>query len=241
MVTRVGDDEDGRRALDLMETRGIDTSFVEVDGNHATGTVLVTLSGLDHTFTIRAPAAWDFIEGPGTLPHHDVFCYGSLAGRSNRSLGSLERLLETSEAFKCMDVNLRAGNEVNAALEIGFQHAAVVKAGGDEFGEVSRILDMDPSPPAWFDRHPRLEWIAVTRGDRGAELHARSGTHWKLAAEPVEVVDAVGAGDAFFAALVDGLVRGLDGGVALKIAQGAAAQIVRQRGAVPPMRRRKED
>ena len=232
-ITRVGADPDGRRIMTLLEERGIDSSFVEVDPAHPTGTVTVSLSGVDHSFTIHAPAAWDFIEGPGVLPDHDVLCYGTLAGRNERSLTTMERLLGASLGTKALDVNLREDNFVEPALRVGLEEATIVKAGGDEFELVSKMVGMEPSAKAWFLRYARLDWLAVTHGAMGAELHHRDGRMWQRRPEAVEVVDSVGAGDAFFAGLVDAVVTGRAGDEALRTAEELAIGIVQQRGGAP--------
>jgi fructokinase len=234
MVTRVGDDADGRRVTELLSARNVNVSCVEVDAHHPTGSVTVDLAGTDHSFTIHGPAAWDFIEGPTSLPAHDVFCFGSLVGRRHGSLRSLRRLLENSAPFRALDVNLRRGNDVSAALEVGFHHATLLKAGGDEFRAISKASGLAPRTADWFRRHPQLDWIAITHGAAGAELHARDGGSWRVDGEDVPLVDTVGAGDAFFAGLVDALARSQEGGVALKAAQRAAIRIVGQRGGLPP-------
>jgi fructokinase len=233
-ITRVGDDPDGRRVTEVLEERGIDISFLEVDPVHPSGTVTVSLSGVDHSFTIHAPASWDFIEGPAALPDHDVFCFGTLVGRNERSLRTLEKLLSRSGRTKALDVNLRENNFVEPALRMGLEQATIVKAGGDEFEMVSEIVGVEPSARAWFDRYARLEWLAVTHGALGAELHHRDERTWRRVPEPVEVVDSVGAGDAFFAGLVDALVKGKDGDEALRTAEEVATRIVQQRGGAPP-------
>lgn len=220
--------------MSLLEERGIDTSFVEVDPIHPTGSVTVSLSGVDHSFTIHAPAAWDFIEGPAALHDHDVICYGTLVGRNERSLRTMERILDSSVATKALDVNLRENNFVVPALRIGLEQAAIVKAGGDEFEVVSEIVGMEPAARAWFAGYAGLKWVAVTHGARGAELHHRDGRMWRRVPEQVEVVDTVGAGDAFFAGLVDAIVKGKGGGEALRAAEEVAVRTVQQRGGAPP-------
>lgn len=91
LITRVGDDEDGERVLKLLHERGMDTSLIEIDPELPTGRVTIDLDDFGHTFNIHRPAAWDRIDGPAELPRHDVFCFGSLIGRSEHSLATLRR------------------------------------------------------------------------------------------------------------------------------------------------------
>ena len=44
LVTRVGDDDDGRAAIAAMAARGVDVSLVQVDRERATGEVEVTVA-----------------------------------------------------------------------------------------------------------------------------------------------------------------------------------------------------
>lgn len=77
------------------------------------------------------------------------------------------------------------------------------------------------------------EWLAqgvacvvVTQGSGGAAAW-RAGEHWPVDPVPVEVVDTVGAGDTFQAALLTGLAeRGVWGAAALRALPGAALQQV---------------
>lgn len=74
------------------------------------------------------------------------------------------------------------------------------------------------------------EHVLVTAGDRGAYLlgHDGKAVHWP--AQPTEVVDTMGAGDAFIAALLIGLLRDKELTTALEQAAGAAAEACKVRG-----------
>jgi sugar/nucleoside kinase (ribokinase family) len=79
----------------------------------------------------------------------------------------------------------------------------------------------------------RLRWVVVTRGRRGADAYGPDG-EWHVAARPAKQVDATGAGDAFAAALISGLLagHGIREAMELGAVQGAAAVEVLQ--SVPP-------
>jgi sugar/nucleoside kinase (ribokinase family) len=77
------------------------------------------------------------------------------------------------------------------------------------------------------------KWVCITRGADGAVLRRRSGREWVVPGIATPVIDTVGAGDAFLAVLVDGLVSGDDPGTTLAEANRVAARTLGQRGGLP--------
>lgn len=231
VVARVGDDADGRAIRERLERHGVGTSLLEVDPVLPTGTAGITLHpGGGHSFEVRRPAAWDAVTGPAVVPPHDVLYFGSLALRDPRSRSALERLL-AGGAARLVDANLRPPDCDAGRVRFAVTHADVFKASAEELPEVARLLRVSPDPRALFAFGP--EWVCVTRGAAGAELHHRDGRSWEAPGEAMELVDTVGAGDAFLAGLIDALTAGRDGGSALARAQQAAAAIVGQHGGFP--------
>jgi fructokinase len=234
LATRVGDDVDGRRVLAVLERAGVETSLVQVDDRLPTGRVTVDLGAGAHRFTIHGPAAWDAIEAPTERLRCDVFVYGTLAARSPISRAALHALVEGTEAdFRALDVNLRPPYVDTDALGAGLQAANLVKVNEDEFEEVAGLLGFEAEPSAYFGAAPRLAWLCVSRGERGAELFDRSGGRAVVGGADVEVVDTVGAGDAFTASLVDALVTGSSPEAALLAAQTRAGAVLARRGGLP--------
>jgi fructokinase len=230
-VARVGDDSDGRAIRARLERHGVGTALLEVDPVLPTGTVAITLCpGGGHSFTIRRPAAWDAVEGPEVIPQHDVVCFGTLALRDARSRAALERLL-TAGAVRLVDANLRPPDYDAARVRFAVTHADVFKASAEELPEVAGLLGVAAAPRALFPFGP--QWVCVTHGADGAELHHRDGARWEAPGRAAEVVDTVGAGDAFLAGLIHGLTSTGDGAVALDGAQRVAAAIVGQLGGFP--------
>jgi fructokinase len=235
LVTRIGDDPAGERIRDVLERYRVDASLIEVDGALPTGKVTVEISGHDHGFVVHRPAAWDAIAGPARLEAHDAFCYGTLAGRDDRSRRTLERLLSMSNApLRVLDMNLRPPDVNPEVLEIGLAAATVLKVNSEELAAAAEILGLAAEPESYFDAAPALQWLCVTRGEHGANLYCMSGEEWAIRGPSAEVVDAVGAGDAFTAGLVDALARGGGGYEALEAAQEAATSVLATRGGLPP-------
>ncbi len=81
--------------------------------------------------------------------------------------------------------------------------------------------------------------VFVTLGGEGAVFVGKGGMV-RCRAFPVEVVDTVGAGDAFCAAVAVGLVEGMDPGDLLRFAVAAGCVAVTRKGARPSQPRRSE-
>jgi fructokinase len=231
VVARVGDDADGRAIRTRLERHRVDTSLMEVDLVLPTGTATVVLDDAGGpAFTLSGPTAWDAVEGPEAVPVHDVLYFGTLALRAPRCRAALTRLLEEGSR-RVVDANLRSPHYDAERVRFAVTRADIFKASVEELPEVARLLGVPADPRALFAFGP--EWVCVTRGAAGADLYHRDGRSWEEAGSRVRVVDTVGAGDAFLAGLIDGLIPGGDGAVALRRAAEAAAAIVAQRGGFP--------
>ena len=82
-----------------------------------------------------------------------------------------------------------------------------------------------------------MDGLLVTRGAAGAWTRGREG--WTLESEPVaaaELVDTVGAGDAFSSVVIFGLMRRWPWPLILERAQSFAATVVGLQGATTPDR-----
>ena len=83
-------------------------------------------------------------------------------------------------------------------------------------------------------RHFGFDAVAVTEGERGAWLVA-GGEIYADPGMPAKVADTVGAGDAFFAALIEGCLYGRPWLEVLKRANQRGAYVASRHGATPPM------
>jgi len=112
-------------------------------------------------------------------------------------------------ALRIFDVNLRPPFYSRELVEQSLRLANVLKLNDTELPVLASLLGAAGSPEAQIEELARrfdLRVVALTRGARGSLLRGPSGwaDHPGLAAE---VVDTVGAGDAFTAALALGLLR----------------------------------
>jgi len=234
LATRVGQDADGARIREVLGRYGIFEDAVESDPLLPTGSVTIQLHGDGHSFHIHKPAAWDAL-ALHEVPPADVVVFGSLIGRSPVARSALGRLLEQDFTMRVFDANLRPPDVHIETVRRGLEAATVMKVGDDELSEVARAVEVPADARSLFDYARELQWIAVTRGARGAELWHRSGRSWSHPGSRIKIIDTVGAGDAFTAGLVHGLWRGLAGHEALATAAEAGESILGQRGGLPPL------
>jgi fructokinase len=214
-ISAVGDDALGNEILARLRELKVDPSQIAIDREHPTGTVTVTLNVGQPTYTIHEGVAWDFIRFTPALldlaARADCICFGTLAQRNSVSRQTIQSTLAHAkpDALLIFDINLRQNYYDRANIENSLCRANVLKINHDEITQLSRLIGCEPVANALLRRFPNLKLIALTRGGEGSVLFDAGGSvieHPGYPADPM--VDAIGAGDAFTAALALGLLRG---------------------------------
>jgi fructokinase len=217
-----------------MQGWGMDLSSLQTDPEHPTGVVDVSFHGGEPHYLIVPDSAWDFIQVDElpALPTNTLLYHGSLALRQPVSRNAWQGLLQTAGQQRFIDINLRAPwwNAANiAALLAG---ARFLKLNADELAEmVPQASDTASRIQHLFDTLP-LEWLVVTQGAAGALAISATGERLQIKPEQAaQVVDTVGAGDAFSSILLLGQVKGWAMVQTLQCAQQFASAVVGLRGA----------
>ncbi|MEZ7198351.1 carbohydrate kinase family protein [Pseudodesulfovibrio karagichevae] len=245
-VSRVGDDDLGREALSLLVCLGLNIDAVSLDEDHPTGTVdaRVDADGVA-TYVFPDDVAWDFLtldQSALTLAANaDVVCFGSLAQRGEVSRRAVHHFLAaTKKGLKIFDINLRQDFYSAEILAASMDAADVLKINDAELDVVTGLFSLpqgeQPALRALMERHD-LDLAVLTRGDKGSLLLSPD-TVSDLPGEPVEVVDTIGAGDAFTAALALGHLKQWPLDEINRYAAKVAAHVCSQPGAMPEMPRK---
>ena len=239
IVSAVGDDELGRRALAEAERLGVDVSMVGVHPTLPTGTVNVTLADGIPSYEIVHPVAWDEITGgrlasAAVLAREDTrppraFYFGTLAQRSPVSAATLGSLLDAcASSLVFFDVNLRQDYWSVELVERGLAFTDVLKVNDDEM----RTLGF--APESLFARFPRLKTVVETRGAAGCRVTSRTGEAFDSSAiSDGPVVDTIGAGDSFSAAFLAAVLRGESLASAAEAGNRLAGKVAARAGAIP--------
>ncbi len=234
-ISRVGEDEPGKKIIEAMANWGMDVGAVQLDSLHPTGKVEIRMVGGEPHYTITPDCAYDFIDGDGLvdIPQRGILYHGSLCLRNTVSLNAFRKLARQPDLKIFLDVNLRPPwwrkDEVFAWLE----RASWVKLNQDELQQLG-FDGGDPLPEMErFLRRFDLEQLIVTRGEEGAMVLTERGAVHHVVPETVTlVVDTVGAGDAFTAVYIHGLSSCWPVDGALETAQRFASAVIGQRGAI---------
>ena len=223
IATRIGTDPLGREATAFLKTTPVDTRYIQEDFSRVTGTVTVALEQGQPRYTIHEPVAWDFLE---FTPHWlalaeqaDAVCFGTLAQRSPASRRTIESFLHETrpECVRIFDVNLRTPFFSPEIVEQSLELATIFKLNADEMPQVLSLLgfpDSEGTTPDFLlngarqiiDQFP-VQLVAITLGAQGSLLITRKEVD-RHPGYPTKIVDAVGAGDAFTAALTHYHLRG---------------------------------
>lgn len=187
--------------------------------------------------------------------------FGPLAQRDAVSRRTIERLCDAAHAAGALlvcNLALRPPHDTPALVRGALERADVVKLTEAELTRLAGWFALPggrPAAPAPARRRVRTaesaadpvptvrtaaalaesfrcHTVCVTRGAAGAGLW-RDGRWTEHPGYEVEVRDLVGAGDAFLAVLLVGLLRGADDATLLQHAALAGAYVATQSGAVP--------
>ncbi len=243
VVSRVGDDQLGHEALAGLQRHGVDGSFVQTDVVHPTGSARATLASDGSAgFEIAQDVAWDYLQWTSELAklagQADAICFGTLAQRSPASRETIRRALGCSrpECLRILDVNLRAPFNSLEILRDCLPLANVLKLNSEELPAVLRAcklpLALETDAAGMLQRHCGFKTVCITRSARGSVIAFGDETvvHPGVA---VEVIDTVGAGDAFTAALAVQLIAGSEAERVSEAANQVGAWVASQAGAMP--------
>ena len=242
-ITRVGDDADGRQILARLRSAGFETTDVQIDPHHPSGTVRVELDGDGvPRFTICENVAYDHLDltAAATADRQapQMIYFGSLVQRTDGGHRQVRGFLDAcgKSAVRFCDINLRPPHINPDALVDALHRADLLKLSGDELADIAQRLGGPPDEKDsidWLMDAYAIRSLALTRGARGSTFVGSEGTLHQPAAPTPSVADTVGAGDGFAAVLAVGMLRRLPLRTTLHQASRFAARICSINGAVP--------
>ena len=258
IASRLGEGEPGTAARATLAALPADTRFLQTDTERPTGTVSVTFREGQPEYVIHAPAAWDSLEltpeWRQLAARADAVCWGTLAQRDRRSEETVHAFLAETppQCLRIFDVNLRAPFYTAEGVERSLRQAALLKLNDAEMPHLLSLASL-PDATAYAEgnaaerdaaltadarrllaAYSGLALVAITLGPHGSLLATRE-TAIRHPGVATQVVDTVGAGDAFTAALCVYRLQGTSLAVQSEAANRWGSWVASQPGGMPAL------
>jgi fructokinase len=246
LLSAVGKDTRGVLALDSMRSHDLTTDFVQISVGTATGAALVTIDDSGNaSFVIQRPAAFDAVAVDDDLISQITqfqpqwIYFGTLAQAIDEGEQRLIRLLKTQpDAKRFYDINLRNGHWGLPLVKRISRLATIIKMNEVEAEELWHLTHDAEQPFSleafcqfWASTHG-CELICVTLGGEGCAVWQNNALAFFQGFQ-VQVVDTVGAGDAFAAGFLHGLEQGWPIAKTALFANRLGALVASRSGATP--------
>ncbi|WP_291194138.1 ribokinase [Hyphomonas sp.] len=219
LIAAVGNDDMAEEALKLLREAGVDLSATHYLNGETTGVALIAVSPEGENLIVVCPGA------------------NNALSASDVQEETIEHMLGVLEVP--IPALLAAAKRATGLVALNLAPALPVP---DTLLAEADLLVVNETEAAFYGAslHAPGRLVAISLGSDGAELW-KGGTRIASARPPpVRVVDTVGAGDTFFAALTCALIEGLDETAALTFAVTAGAATCTKPGAQPSLPLRAE-
>ncbi len=241
-ISRIGADDPGCEVLRHMVKWSMSTKQLQVDEHRPTGMVLVNFKNGEPYYEIREHVAFDQIMMPE--PEADspekvaAFYHGTLAARNKVSRDTLYALARSRYQKIFCDINLRDPWWTRDLIRDILSWCNFLKVNLDELEQVARITGVQNTETVKKARAVQekvgLDCLVLTMGAEGAILFPDGKDQLFSPSPEIEgFKDAVGAGDAFSAVFLLGIVRGWSWEKILQRAVYMAAEVCTIKGAMP--------
>jgi len=240
-VSSVGNDENGVEMLSHLNSTGFNTDNIYIDKKYRTGTVQVKLDeeGTPQ-FNISAECSYDYLTLNKTAKRliemeTDLLYFGTLSARSEISRNTIQSLFWKPHLKYFCDLNLRHNFYSKELIENILQTCNVLKINQEELDKLAQFFNLDQSDNSAVEQlmnQFNIDLIGLTLGKEGAWLYTKNEKNY-CKAEKFNVVDTLGAGDAYSAILCLGYLHGLAIEKINKLATKFACEICTVTGALP--------
>jgi fructokinase len=247
LVSRVGKDVLGAKALAQARLLGIDTRCIQQDDAHPTGTVPVTFDAQQQPHYVITPdVAYDHMSVTAeclTMAHQaDCICFGTLVQRTDNARRTLVQLLEAGkDSLKLLDINLRKDCYTPQTVAWSLEQADILKLNETELAGLPDLVPLKArKPEALVDEIMTvydLKCCVVTLGERGVFAVSQDHERVYIPGHTVTLADPIGAGDACTAGFIHAFLHGETLRAACAQGNALGALVATQAGATQPVDR----
>ncbi len=240
-ISSVGNDENGKELLNYLNSLDFETKYFTIDDEHPTGVVNVVID--DKKIPYYKPSlncSFDYLqvneEAKMVLQNQtDLLYFGTFTTRSEFSKNTLLSLLNDSSKKYFSDLNLRHNFFSKDFVEKSLRVCSVIKINEEELEILIKMFDLSSNTNKAVEQLIKdfdIEMVALTMGERGAKIFTPGYLNY-CPAHNQEVIDTLGAGDAYSSILALGYLKKIDVAEINRIANDFSFDICRIDGAVP--------
>ena len=240
-ITALGDDDYSKDALPFINNENIDKSLIQVLDNYETGKATVFLNEKKvPDYIIHENAAWDNIEYNKDIENalnenYDLFYFNILSQRNEKSYTTLKKIFQNIKSkYKVCDVTFRKNYYTKEKIKESLEFVNILKINDDELAVIKGLFypslenDNETLLKA-INKDFNIDYIFLTLGSKGASVFYNNEYIFKPS-NKVNVIDTVGAGDSFCAALSYAILRNLDIKNVLEFASDVSEEMIQLKG-----------
>ncbi|KLI29007.1 PfkB family carbohydrate kinase [Brachyspira hyodysenteriae] len=240
-ITALGDDDYSKDAVSFIDNENIDKSLIQILKDYDTGKATVFLNEKKiPDYIIHENAAWDNIEYNNDIENalkenYDLFYFNILSQRNEKSYNTLKTIFKNINAkYRVCDVTFRKNYYTKEKIKESLEFINILKINDDELAVIKELFypslqnDNEVLLKA-INKDFNIDYIFLTLGAAGASV-LYNNEYIFNPSKKVNVIDTVGAGDSFCAALSYAILRGLDINNILKFASSVSEEMVKVKG-----------
>ena len=240
-ITALGDDDYSKDALSFINNENIDKSLIQILDNYETGKATVFLNEKKvPDYIIHENAAWDNIEYNKDIENalnenYDLFYFNILSQRNEKSYTTLKKIFQNIKSkYKVCDVTFRKNYYTKEKIKESLEFVNILKINDDELAVIKGLFypslenDNETLLKA-INKDFNIDYIFLTLGSKGASVFYNNEYIFKPS-NKVNVIDTVGAGDSFCAALSYAILRNLDIKNVLEFASDVSEEMIQVKG-----------
>lgn len=231
LVSAVGNDKLGEKALKYLADFGVETSFVQTNSS-PTGMCIVTLNNGIPSYEIKKDAAYFNASLTAKTVEKikefnpDIFSFGTLIQTDLRLRNEIIKAVDECDFKEIFcDVNLRPGCYDKESCKNCFERATILKISEEEeplLKDFALYQSSDCEKETVLNickTFPNINVVLFTKGENGSLVYSRKeDKFYEIPCVETEVVSSVGAGDSYSAAFLSEYLKsgdcekaGLDG------------------------------
>ena len=240
-ITALGKDDFSKDAFKFIENENIDSSLMQVLDNYETGKATVFMNeNKIPDYIIHENVAWDNIEFNFNIEKalkgkYDLFYFNILSCRSEKSYNTLKNIFKNIDSkYKVCDVTFRKNYYTKEKIKEALEFINILKINDDELAIIKSLFYPNLQNDneillKKLNKDFNIDYIFLTLGKSGASSFYNNQYIFKPS-NKIKVVDTVGAGDSFCAALSYAILKKLDIKKVLDFASAVSEEMIQVKG-----------